>query len=75
MKLVIVGAGFAGIATAYHLARRGVREILVVEREEGPADRRAIARTAGPIPHKIASLTTLVATTEMKTKRKNSASI
>lgn len=36
MKLVIVGAGFAGIATAYHLARRGVREILVVEREEGP---------------------------------------
>lgn len=31
---VIVGAGFAGAATAYHLARKGVRHILVVEQEK-----------------------------------------
>jgi len=35
-QLVIVGAGFAGIATAYHLSRRGVKDILLLEREEGP---------------------------------------
>lgn len=30
---VIIGAGFAGAATAYHLARRGVRDILILEQE------------------------------------------
>ena len=34
--VIVVGAGFAGIATAYHLSRRGVRNIVVLEREEGP---------------------------------------
>jgi D-arginine dehydrogenase len=33
---VIVGAGFAGAATAYHLARRGAREILILEQEQVP---------------------------------------
>jgi len=33
---VIVGAGFAGAATAYHLARRGVADILLVEQESIP---------------------------------------
>ena len=33
---VIIGAGFAGAATAYHLARRGAREILILEQEEVP---------------------------------------
>ena len=33
---VIVGAGFAGAATAYHLARRGVRDILLLEQEGIP---------------------------------------
>ncbi|MCZ6624768.1 MAG: FAD-dependent oxidoreductase, partial [Deltaproteobacteria bacterium] len=32
-QYVIIGAGFAGAATAYHLARRGVREIVVLEQE------------------------------------------
>lgn len=32
-EIVIVGAGFAGAATAYHLVRRGVRDILIIERE------------------------------------------
>ncbi|MFN8627702.1 MAG: FAD-dependent oxidoreductase [Candidatus Binatia bacterium] len=31
--VVIVGAGFAGAATAYQLTRRGVRDVLVLERE------------------------------------------
>lgn len=31
--VVIIGAGFAGAATAYHLTRRGVRNVLVLERE------------------------------------------
>lgn len=30
---VIIGAGFAGAATAYHLARRGVRDIMILEQE------------------------------------------
>lgn len=30
---VIIGAGFAGAATAYHLARRGVTDIMILEQE------------------------------------------
>jgi glycine/D-amino acid oxidase-like deaminating enzyme len=33
--VVIIGAGFAGAATAYHLTRRGVRNVLVLVREDG----------------------------------------
>lgn len=33
---VIVGAGFAGAATAYHLARRGCADILLLEQESIP---------------------------------------
>ncbi|MEE9143711.1 MAG: FAD-dependent oxidoreductase [Candidatus Binatia bacterium] len=33
-QYVIIGAGFAGAATAYHLSRRGIREILVLEQEK-----------------------------------------
>ncbi|MHC4953206.1 MAG: NAD(P)/FAD-dependent oxidoreductase [Planctomycetota bacterium] len=43
---LIIGAGFAGIATAYHLARRGARDIVVVEREAGPG-MHASGRNAG----------------------------
>jgi glycine/D-amino acid oxidase-like deaminating enzyme len=32
-EVVVVGAGFAGAATAYHLAQSGIRDILVLERE------------------------------------------
>jgi glycine/D-amino acid oxidase-like deaminating enzyme len=46
MRIVIIGAGFAGIATAYHLARRGMRDVLVLEREEGPG-MHASGRNAG----------------------------
>jgi len=34
--VVIAGAGFAGAATAYHLARRGVRNVLLLEHEAVP---------------------------------------
>jgi glycine/D-amino acid oxidase-like deaminating enzyme len=33
---VMIGAGFAGAATAYHLARRGVSNILLLEQESIP---------------------------------------
>ena len=32
-QYVIIGAGFAGAATAYHLARLGVKEMVIVEQE------------------------------------------
>jgi D-arginine dehydrogenase len=32
-EIVIIGAGFAGAATAYHLARRGVRDVVILEAE------------------------------------------
>jgi D-arginine dehydrogenase len=35
-EFVIVGAGFAGAATAYHLARRGATDILLLEQENIP---------------------------------------
>jgi D-arginine dehydrogenase len=35
-KVVIIGAGFAGAATAFGLVRRGVHDIVVLEQEEIP---------------------------------------
>ena len=35
-EYVIIGAGFAGAATAYHLARRGVTDIILLEQEAIP---------------------------------------
>jgi len=35
-EYVIVGSGFAGAATAYHLARRGATDILLLEKESIP---------------------------------------
>jgi D-arginine dehydrogenase len=35
-EFVIIGAGFAGAATAYHLSRRGVSDILLLEQEAIP---------------------------------------
>src|SRR3970040_1600987 len=36
VEYVVIGAGFAGAATAYHLARRGVTDVLVLEQEALP---------------------------------------
>jgi D-arginine dehydrogenase len=46
VEIVIVGAGFAGVATAYHLARRGARGILVLDKEVA-AGMQASGRNAG----------------------------
>ena len=35
-ECVIIGAGFAGAATAYHLARRGVADVILLEQEAIP---------------------------------------
>jgi len=42
----IIGAGFAGAATAYHLARRGVTDIEILDMESG-AGVHASGRNAG----------------------------
>jgi D-arginine dehydrogenase len=34
--VAIIGAGFAGAATAYHLARRGVKRVVVLDKENAP---------------------------------------
>src|ERR1043166_9471757 len=36
VECVIIGAGFAGAATAYHLTRRGLTDILLLEQEAIP---------------------------------------
>lgn len=46
METVIVGAGFAGVSTAYHLARRGARGVLVLDKEAA-AGMQASGRNAG----------------------------
>jgi D-arginine dehydrogenase len=43
--IVVIGAGFAGAATAYHLTRLGVRDVLIVEQEDLPG-RHASGRNA-----------------------------
>ena len=34
--VVLVGAGLAGATTAWHLAKRGVREVVLLEKEVVP---------------------------------------
>ncbi len=36
MKIVILGSGVIGVATAYFLARAG-HEVIVLDRQDGPA--------------------------------------
>ena len=35
-EFAIIGAGFAGAATAYHLTRRGANDIVILEQENIP---------------------------------------
>lgn len=54
-EVVIVGAGIAGATVAYHLAKRGCRDLLILERETSPGyhasgRNAAMLRQAGPSP-------------------------
>jgi sarcosine oxidase subunit beta len=51
--VVVVGAGIMGVSTAYHLARRGVGRVVVVERDGVCAGSTALA--SGGIRHQYAS--------------------
>ncbi len=46
VHFLIVGAGFAGAATAWHLTRRGARDVLILERELTPGEHSS-GRNAG----------------------------
>jgi hypothetical protein len=51
VAVAIVGGGVAGLAAAWHLARHGVRDLVVLELEDTPGgNARAGASAAGPYP-------------------------
>jgi D-arginine dehydrogenase len=62
-QFVIVGAGFAGAATAYHLARQGARNILLVE-QETVAGYHSSGRNASLIRQVISEESTMVLAVE-----------
>ena len=45
--VVIIGGGIIGASVAYHLAARGVRDVLVVERGAGPGAGSTVRATGG----------------------------
>jgi glycine/D-amino acid oxidase-like deaminating enzyme len=51
--VVIIGGGFAGAATAYHLTRGGARQVVLLEQEDLPG-RHSSGRNAGIVRHLIA---------------------
>ncbi len=53
-EVAIVGAGVMGVSTAYHLALRGARDVLVVERND-LVGQGATGKCAGGIRHQFAS--------------------
>src|SRR5262247_3074658 len=52
-EVVIVGAGIMGVSTAYHLARLGVRRVIVLERDTVCSGSTALA--SGGIRHQYAN--------------------
>lgn len=53
-QVVIVGAGIIGASIAYHLAARGCRDVLLLERAEAPATG-STARSAAGVRHQFAT--------------------
>jgi sarcosine oxidase subunit beta len=52
--VVIIGGGIMGLSTAYHLARRGCRDVIVLEREEHLGGY-TTSRCAGGIRHQFST--------------------
>ncbi|HEX4936628.1 MAG TPA: FAD-dependent oxidoreductase [Gemmatimonadaceae bacterium] len=53
-SVVIAGAGIVGASIAYHLAARGCRDVLLLERAESPASG-STGRSAGGVRHQFGS--------------------
>lgn len=58
VEVAIVGAGIAGASLAYFLAERGIREVMLLEREQAPAYH-ATGRSAAVLVEVDASWTTM----------------
>jgi len=54
-SVVIVGAGIVGASIAYHLAARGCRDVVLLEREQAPASG-STGRSAGGVRHQFATM-------------------
>jgi 2-polyprenyl-6-methoxyphenol hydroxylase-like FAD-dependent oxidoreductase len=54
-RVVVVGAGPAGMATAIELAQQGVKSV-VLEKREGPATRENLFAVSGPYADRLAAL-------------------
>ncbi|HEV8121645.1 MAG TPA: FAD-dependent oxidoreductase [Candidatus Polarisedimenticolia bacterium] len=46
-SVVVVGAGIMGASVAYHLAARGVTDILIIDRTPGPMHRMRLRKPYG----------------------------
>lgn len=53
--VIIIGAGAMGASTAYHLAKRGLTDVLVLERDDTLGDRASTTKAAGGIRHLFSS--------------------
>lgn len=58
-QVVIIGAGVVGASVAYHLALRGCRDVLVLEKEEAEISG-STARSAAGVRHQFSSATNIL---------------
>jgi sarcosine oxidase subunit beta len=57
-QVVIIGAGVVGASVAYHLALRGCRDVLILEKEEAEVSG-STARSAAGVRHQFSSATNI----------------
>jgi sarcosine oxidase, subunit beta len=58
-QVVIIGAGVVGASVAYHLAMRGCRDVLILEKEEAEVSG-STARSAAGVRHQFSSATNIL---------------